>query len=141
VRPMVRQTQQYIAQRDESEARLRAREKVTRALYDITSTTQMDHLQKVQALLAMGCDYFRMTTGMLTGSTVKNWRSLQRINLLSTWRPVSALREPTVTAPPFWNPARRLASTTPDHLPGAIIAATRFSAWKHTSAHRCGCGA
>jgi PAS domain S-box-containing protein len=66
VRPMVRQTQQYIAQRDESEARLRAREKVTRALYDITSTTQMDHLQKVQALLAMGCDYFRMTTGMLT---------------------------------------------------------------------------
>lgn len=66
VRPMVRQTQQYITQRDASEARLRAREKVTRTLYDITSTTQMDHLQKVQALLAMGCDYFRMTTGMLT---------------------------------------------------------------------------
>ncbi|MGQ9827487.1 MAG: GAF domain-containing protein [Roseiflexus sp.] len=66
VRPVVRQTQQYIMQRDASEARLRAREKVTRTLYDITSTTQMDHLQKVQALLAMGCEYFHMTTSLLT---------------------------------------------------------------------------
>lgn len=65
-RPMVRDARRYIVQRDASEARLRAREKITRALYDITSTTQMDHLQKVRALLRMGCDYFRMSVGMLT---------------------------------------------------------------------------
>ncbi len=65
-RPIVQDARRYMSQRDESEARLRAREKITRALYDITSTTQMDHLQKVQALLQMGCDYFRMPVGMLT---------------------------------------------------------------------------
>ncbi|MCS7289443.1 MAG: PAS domain S-box protein [Roseiflexus sp.] len=66
VRPMVQGARRYLSQRDASEARLRAREKITRALYDVTSTTQMDHLQKVQALLRMGCDYFRMSVGMLT---------------------------------------------------------------------------
>lgn len=65
-RPMVQDARRYMAQRDESEARLRARETMIRALYDITSTTQIDHLQKVQALLQMGCDYFCMSVGMLT---------------------------------------------------------------------------
>lgn len=65
-RPMVREVRGYITQRDVSEARLRARERVTRALYDITSTSQLDHLQKVQALLDMGCDYFHMPVGVLT---------------------------------------------------------------------------
>jgi PAS domain S-box-containing protein len=65
-RPIVQDARRYVLQRDASEARLRAREKITRALYDITSTTHMDHLQKVQALLCIGCDYFRMSVGMLT---------------------------------------------------------------------------
>lgn len=65
-RPIVQDARRYISQRNASETRLRARERITRALYDITSTTQMDHLQKIQALLDMGCDYFRMPVGLLT---------------------------------------------------------------------------
>ncbi|MFQ3631499.1 PAS domain S-box protein [Roseiflexus sp.] len=65
-RPMLQDARRYISQRDASEARLRARERVTRALYDITSNTQMDYLQRVQALLRMGCEYFHTPIGVLT---------------------------------------------------------------------------
>lgn len=67
-RPIVRQARRDLARRDASEARLRARERITRALYNITSTTHMDYLHKVQALLDMGCAYFRLPVGLLTRS-------------------------------------------------------------------------
>lgn len=65
-RPMVRRVQADFAERLRAEEALQESETAIRALYEITATQHDDFDSKVQALLEMGCQRFRLPIGLLS---------------------------------------------------------------------------
>ncbi|MBI4498793.1 MAG: PAS domain S-box protein [Chloroflexi bacterium] len=59
------QMAEEIAERKRSEEALQNSERTVRALYEATSSQHLSFAEKVQALLAMGCQRFALSTGML----------------------------------------------------------------------------
>jgi PAS domain S-box-containing protein len=54
-----------IKRRKQAEAELRTREAAIRALYEVTATQNLNFEQRIQALIGMGCQTFRLECGIL----------------------------------------------------------------------------
>ncbi|MCZ0903420.1 PAS domain-containing protein, partial [Microcoleus sp. HI-ES] len=54
-----------IKRRKQAEAELRTREAAIRALYEVTATQNLNFEQRIQALIDMGCQNFRLESGIL----------------------------------------------------------------------------